>query len=223
MNAVILAAGIGSRLGQPLPKCLLKLPSGESLLGRQIQIMKSEGISEIIVVVGFQKELIMTEISDVKFVYNPNYRTTNTSKSLMLALRECNDDVIWTNGDLIYDREIIAGIKLQKYNSVVINNARCGEEEIKYRSDNNSNITEISKQVKDAQGEALGINLIMKSSLRGLIDALEQCQDNDYFERAIQILIDRDVVFKGLNVSRYRCIEIDFEEDWQKALKMFSS
>lgn len=223
MNAVILSAGIGSRLGQPLPKCLLKLPSGESLLSRQIRIMKSEGISEIIVVVGFGRELIMTKISDVKFVYNPNYRITNTSKSLMLALRECNDDVIWTNGDLIYDREIIAGIKLQKNNSVVINNARCSEEEIKYRSDNNSNITEISKKVKDAQGEALGINLIMKSSLRGLIDALEQCENNDYFERAIQILIDRDVVFKGFNVSRYRCIEIDFEEDWQKALKMFSN
>ncbi len=222
MNAVILAAGIGSRLGQPLPRCLLKLPSGESLLSRQIQIMKAEGISEIKVVIGFEKELVMAEIPDVKFVYNPDYQTTSTSKSLLLALKGNNKDVLLANRDLMCDQEVLAGTKLQNHNSVVINNARCGEEEVKYRLNNDNNIIEISKKVKDAQGEALGINLVMKNSLRGLIDALEQCENNDYFERAIQILIDRDVVFKGFNVSRYRCIEIDFEEDWQKALKMFS-
>jgi len=68
----------------------------------------------------------------------------------------------------------------------------------------------------------LGINIVNRETLKEFIKALEECDNNDYFERAIQILIDKGVAFKSRNVSNYRCIEVDFEEDWEKALAMFS-
>jgi len=125
MKAIILAAGIGSRLGYPLPKGLLEMPSGESILARQVRILKSEGISDITIVVGYKKELIMSELKEVQFYYNPDFRTTNTSKSLLFAIREFDDDILWINGDLVYDREIIAGIKAQKDNTIIVNDAQC--------------------------------------------------------------------------------------------------
>ena len=65
MRAIILAAGVGSRLGNPFPKSLSLLPGGERILGRQIRIYRELGIKEITVVVGFKKELIMEEFPQV--------------------------------------------------------------------------------------------------------------------------------------------------------------
>ena len=69
MKAVILAAGVGSRLGRPFPKSLSLLPDGERILGRQIRIFQQFGINEIFVVVGFKKELIMEEFPQVYYKY----------------------------------------------------------------------------------------------------------------------------------------------------------
>lgn len=222
MKAVILAAGMGLRIGGPIPKGLLKLPSGESILDRQVRIFKSEGIVDITVVVGYKKELIMSHLPDVQFIFNPEYKNTNTAKSLLRAVEGTYDDIIWANGDLVYDDKILALLKSQRLNTIVVNNAKCGEEEVKYLTDENGNIISISKEVENGQGEALGINLIKKESIKGFVEALRKCKDTDYFEKAIQILIDMGVVFKHLDVSDYRCIEIDFEEDWNRALILFS-
>ena len=43
MKAVILAAGVGSRLGRPFPKTLSRLPGGETILGRQIRLLHKTG------------------------------------------------------------------------------------------------------------------------------------------------------------------------------------
>lgn len=221
MKAIILAAGVGSRLGAPGPKSLLRLPSGESILGRQVRIFKSEGIKHITIVVGFKKEDVFRAVEGANFCFNADFNKTNTSKSLLLALKTFNDDIIWTNGDIVFDAEIIKELKFLKHNTVVVNDSECGEEEIKYRLDSNNNIAEISKTVTDPLGEALGINMIRRESLENFITALEDCDDNDYFERGMQILIDRGEIFKKHDVSRYRCIEIDFEEDWEKAKDLF--
>jgi len=222
MKAIILAAGFGSRLGSTQPKGLTKLPDGESILGRQIRILKSAGLKDITVVVGYKKELIISHLQNVRFIVNHDYSSTNTAKSLLRAIEKCNDDVLWANGDIVYDEEIIALTKRQIGNTVVVNNAVCGEEEVKYRTNEKGYIVSISKETESAQGEALGINLVTKDILNEFVHSLHECEDDDYFERAIQILIDKQTVFKPLNVSDFRCIEIDTKEDLKKALKMFS-
>jgi len=224
MKAIILAAGFGSRLGSTQPKGLTKLPDGESILGRQVRILKSAGLKDITIVVGYKKELIISHLQNVQFIVNPDYSRTNTAKSLLRAIEKFNDDddVLWANGDIVYDEEIIALTKQQTGNTVVVNNAVCGEEEVKYRTNEKGYIISISKETENAQGEALGINLVTKEILNEFVYSLRECKDDDYFERAIQILIDKQTAFKPLNVSNFRCIEIDTKEDLEKALKMFS-
>ena len=158
MRAVILAAGIGSRLGNPFPKSLSMIPGRERILGRQIRILRKFGVREIFVVVGFKKELIMEEFPQVYFRYNPVYYLTNTSKSLLHALEDMDDDVIWANGDVVFDEEVIRRIVDTDGNVVMVDRSECGDEEVKYRTNEHNEIIEISKTVVNGEGEAVGIN-----------------------------------------------------------------
>lgn len=222
MRAVILAAGVGSRLGNPFPKSLSLLPGGERILGRQIRIFREAGIREIMVVVGFKKELIMEEFPDVDFCYNPVFYLTNTSKSLLRGLEYMSDDVIWANGDVVFDEESIELLLNHKGSCVLVDKSECGDEEVKYKTGSGGNIVEISKIVQNGEGEAVGINKIAQADLPAFVNCLRACDDSDYFERAIELGIGQGMQFDALDISEYRCIEVDFEEDLIKARHMFS-
>jgi choline kinase len=63
MKIIILAAGIGSRLGNPFPKPLTPLKNGKSIMQRQMDSITTYfDINDITTVVGFKKNLIMFTI-----------------------------------------------------------------------------------------------------------------------------------------------------------------
>lgn len=95
MKAIILVAGVGSRLGKPFPKSLCPLPDGQTILSRQVSILKENGINHIPIIVGFKKEMLIEHIPDTHFVENPDYESTNTSKSLLMALENVDEDCLW--------------------------------------------------------------------------------------------------------------------------------
>ncbi len=224
MKAVILAAGIGSRLSRPFPKSLSVLPYGETILGRQVRILKDLGVKEIIIVVGFKMTLIMENFPEVYYKYNPNYYITNTSKSLLCAIDDLDDDVLWMNGDVVFDKAIIRKIlKIKDENFVCVDCKSCGDEEVKYTRDADGYINEISKEVRNAEGEAVGINMIRKKDLKTYAEALRKCDDNDYFEKGIEIIIHDGIKIKPIDISEHKCIEVDFEEDWISAQASFQT
>lgn len=221
MKAVILAAGVGSRLGRPFPKSLSVLPNGERILGRQVRILQEVGIKEIYIVVGFKKTLLMEEYPEAFFCYNPVYYITNTSKSLLAAVERFDDDVLWANGDVVFDPEVITKMLNAEGNVIAVDKKRCAEEEVKYNLNPDGTIHEISKTVSGPQGEAVGVNLVRKESLPHFVDALRRCDDQDYFEMGIEIMIQEGAAFRPVDISAYRCIEVDFMEDWQEAVRLF--
>lgn len=222
MKAVILAAGVGSRLGSPFPKSLSLLPTGERILGRQIRIFQELGIHEIIVVVGFKKTLLMEEYPEVLFCYNPLYYLTNTSKSLLSAINNLDDDVLWTNGDVVFDEEVVKQLMQSQASAVAVDRKKCGSEEIKYKTNELGRITAISKEVSDAEGEAVGVNLVRRADLPALTNALRRCKDEDYFEKGLELLVG-STAFQAVDISDFRCIEVDFETDLVEARRLFSS
>ncbi|OEU66648.1 MAG: UDP-N-acetylglucosamine pyrophosphorylase [Desulfovibrio sp. S3730MH75] len=224
MKAIILAAGIGSRLSRPFPKSLSVLPYGETILGRQVRILKDLGVTEIIIVVGFKMTLIMENFPNVYYKYNPNYYITNTSKSLLCAIEDLNDDILWMNGDVVFDKAIIREVlSIKDDNFVCVDRKSCGEEEIKYTRNEQGYINEISKEVANAEGEAIGINMIRKRDLKTYAEALRKCDDDDYFEKAIEVIIQDGVQIKPVDISDHKCIEVDFEEDWVSAQATFTT
>jgi choline kinase len=223
LKAVILAAGIGSRLGRKLPKPLTRLPSGKSIIFNQIKLLKENDITEVIIVVGFKKEIIMEEYPQVLFRYNPIYHITNTSKSLLMALESIGaDDVLWLNGDVYLDTMVLSRVIQAKGNIIAVNKAACGEEEVKYRTNDSGEIVEISKKVKDAEGEAVGVNKITKSDFGIFLNSLKKCDDHDYFEKGIEIAIARGAVFYPIDISDCKCVEVDFKKDLEQIKRQFN-
>lgn len=221
--AVILAAGIGSRLGTPYPKPLTPIGNNETIFSRQLRILRDFGL-RIMVVVGFKKDLIMEADPHVLFVYNPCFDTTNTSKSLLYGLKHVeHQDVLWINGDVVCDPAIIGQMLEQNGSLVAVNNAAVGEEEVKYNTDDSGYISSISKTVNQPIGEALGINLIEASYLEQFKSALDTVKNEDYFERGMELLTqDVGPVFKPFNVGSRACVEVDFREDLEQARLMVS-
>src|SRR4051795_11771510 len=97
-QVVILAAGMGTRLGRPLPKPLTPLDDGRTIIAQQLDNVREVfgADARVVIVVGFKLDAIMEAVPDVLFAYNEDYSETNTSKSLLKALRNSVDGpVIW--------------------------------------------------------------------------------------------------------------------------------
>ena len=78
----------------------------------------------------------------------------------------------------------------------------------------------MSKTVKNGLGEAVGINFISSNDIKTFIARLEECDDNDYFERGLEIAIEKDnVKIQAVDISKYDCMEIDFIEDLNEVNK----
>jgi L-glutamine-phosphate cytidylyltransferase len=226
MKIVILAAGMGSRLGNPFPKPLTPLKSGDTIMGQQINNLTSYfDFNDINIVVGFKKDLIMESFPDATFIYNPLFDQTNTSKSLFKALKKYHSEsVLWLNGDVVFDKRLFDLLTpfINKNESFVsVNNEEVGEEEIKYTLDSNRYINEISKKVVNGLGEAVGINFISSNDINFFIKRLEECDNNDYFERGIEMAIKRDQIkVNAVDISKFKCMEVDFLEDLAIVNKM---
>ena len=226
MKIVILAAGMGSRLGNPFPKPLTPLKNGKSIMKMQIENISSRfDIDAINVVVGFKKNLIMERFPELTYIYNPFFDRTNTSKSLLQALKKNKDkSVLWFNGDVVFDQNILDILKpyIDKNESfVAVNTSKVAEEEVKYTLKNGV-IDQLSKTVKNGLGEAVGINFISSNDIIKFITRLEECDKDDYFERGLELAIEKDDLnIKAIDISQYNCMEIDFAEDLENVNKLF--
>ena len=215
MEAVILAAGMGTRLGSLIPKPLTSLVDEKTILDYQIEkLLRKPQIHNIFIVVGYKKEIIMEKFPEFLFVYNNAYARTNTAKSLLAALDKIEDDVIWMNGDVYFDEAILDLLIDSKDSLCLVDQKKCGAEEIKYNLNGDGLIHQLSKKVPDAEGEALGINVIRKPDLKKLRDELISVAENDYFEKALENLtMAKQLTLTPVDVGSYFCREIDFEED----------
>jgi choline kinase len=227
VSIVILAAGLGSRLGRPFPKPLTPLDDGRSILQQQLEALEvAVPDSQVHIVVGFKKELVMEAVPDPLFIYNADYSETNTSKSLLRALRVAHaGGVLWLNGDVVFDPRLLDLVRpytVSDQSVVCVNHSRVAEEEIKYTLDGNGNIKELSKSVQDGLGEAVGINFVAEHDRPTLIRYLEMCDDHDYFERGIELAIEAaEMVVKPLDVSAHLAIEVDTADDLAAANAAF--
>jgi choline kinase len=223
-SIVILAAGVGSRLGRPHPKPLTPLADGETILGRALrQLTARFSRHSIHLVVGFKKEMVMEEVPDVGFIYNQHYGDTNTSKSLLKALTILGPGgVLWLNGDVVFHEgvldDLLPHIAMDR-SFVCVNTAAVGEEEVKYTLGEQRYIRQLSKTITDgALGEAVGINFVSADDRPALARRLAECDDQDYFERGIELAIEKDGLrIEALDISHLPVIEVDDAGDLARA------
>ena len=135
MQALMLAAGMGKRLGELTKnntKCMLEI-QGKTLIERAVEALLDSGVTKMYIVVGYKGENLkkfLTEectnprIKDMEFVFidNDEYDKTNNIYSLYLAkdvLKE--DDTILLESDLIYEPKLIKDlVESEKKNAVTV-------------------------------------------------------------------------------------------------------
>lgn len=224
MKAVILAAGMGTRLDDSphhLPKALTPLNHQASILNCQLRALTSYiPLDQIWIVVGYEKEAIMSAFPDLVYIFNPDFQKENTAKSLLHALKKIDEDVLWLNGDVVFRPAILASFLKANRTAMMVNQTKVGEEEVKYCTDRQGYITEVSKQVKEPEGEALGINLFRHQDMLWLRQNLEECQLRDYFEKGIEMGIQQGNKVWSFPVEEDDCVEVDFPEDLARAKKL---
>ena len=224
VQAVILAAGMGTRLGRPWPKPLTPLADGRTIMRQQMDNLEAAFGDDLRVttVVGFKLELILEAFPDVTYVYNESYDQTNTNRSLLKALRlSPAGGVLWMNGDVVFDPAVLARVAplIESDTSFIcVNTAAVGDEEVKYTVDADGFVMLLSKQVQNALGESVGINFISAKDRANLMRGLEACADNDYFERGLELTIERDRTrILPVDISDLFAVEVDFEDDLDRA------
>ena len=223
-QVVILAAGMGSRLGRSLPKPLTELSDGRTIMRQQFDNIRHAfgNNARVTVVVGYKLEYIIEAFPEASFVYNEQYDQTNTSKSLMRALQaSAPGGVLWMNGDVVFDPtalERAARLVARDQSFVSVNTATVSDEEVKYTTDAEGYIKELSKSVRHGLGEAVGINYISRDDKAVLLRQLKRVDDEDYFERGIELAIEQDKLhIEPVDISDLYAVEIDFAEDLERA------
>ncbi len=126
MKAIIMAAGIGSRLEKingNRPKCLIEM-DGISLISRSVTLLASRGITDVSVITGYKSGLVRQELqSRVCYLHNPYFEVTNSIASLWLAKELLHDDVILMNADLYYEISVLDTMLAQRGNAVMLSDS----------------------------------------------------------------------------------------------------
>lgn len=218
-HVVVLAAGLGTRLGTAGPKALTSLADGRTILDHQMAaVRESVPGAELHVVVGHRAEKVAAVLPGADHVTNPAFATTNTGRSLALGLAACPPDagVLWLNGDVVFDPEVLrrAVPFLEDGTSfVTVTRAAVGDEEVKYRLGPDGDVSQLSKVVTEPLGEAVGINFVGPRHRALLKAGLARLEDGDYFERGIELAVAAGARFVPLDVTDLFAVEIDFPDD----------
>ncbi len=195
MKAIILAAGKGSRL-YPItlnkPKGLLEI-GNETILDRMVRQFKTIGISDILIVVGYQKEFLMEHFGDsVRYREYKNYANTNNLHTLWSVKDELNDDVIITFADLIMHQSIIDDLANSNNNiTMVVDTSQVLEGTMRVKVDDVGVKSITTTTIEEANSNFIGISKLSKEGCTLLIDEMSSIIDahfNDYYTIAIDRL-----------------------------------
>jgi choline kinase len=231
-KAIILAAGQSTRL-RPLtddkPKCLL--PMGpKTILDWQLEALQSIDVTDVLLVVGYRKEMIQEHIAKwhpnvhATYVVNNDFKTTNTLFSLNLALAQHDGDFYYLNADVVFDHQILQRLaSLSGGGYLAVDRKQCREEEVKVIV-SGEQITEIGKHLDPdiCYGEFIGVAKFTGDFARAFRETVrrEAVPGNEmkFFEHALDAMEDKSQM-KAVDITGLPCVEVDFPEDYEYAVK----
>ena len=244
MKAIILAAGSGTRLGhytKEIPKALVDI-NGKSIIERQIELFKKNGITEIFVVRGYKKEKFCLE--GITFIDNEDFANTNQLASLVLAQNRISGNALILYGDLLFEQSILDQILMSNSDISVTIDLKWKEHCYENRNNQfpamaeieNDKVVHISENKslirKKLCGEFFGIIKLSSEGSKILTDIIEKAKhnkgkfhDSDSFVMGkipdiIEEIIELGFVVKPIFVNG-KWFEVDTILDLEKAKTMF--
>ncbi len=239
MIGVILAAGIGSRL-RPMtntkPKCLVTT-AGMPILRYQIDAYKAAGITELVLVVGYEGGAIRDYCKhikdlDIHIVENPDYETTNNMYSLYLTRKFVGgNEFILNNADLSIDSSIVFDLLHHPASdAIAVDSSVYNGESMKVSVNAQGVITNIAKTISEADAFACSIDFYKFSRESSQvffaeIERIIETEQNvkDWTEVAMQRLMQEGrLQFKPCDIQGKRWVEVDNYEDLALSDRLFS-
>lgn len=244
MQAIILAAGKGSRLGSYTnenTKCMLEV-NGERLIDLSLKNLSLVGVRHVILVVGYQKDNLITYLGNEKFgikityIVNHIYDTTNNIYSLYLARDYLiKDDTLLLESDLIYDVAILKGLISDPHPSLaVVDKYQAWMDGTVVKLDKNNNITNFVPKAffdfseVDRYYKTVNIYKFSKLfSLNTYVPFLEAYSkalgNNEYYEQVLRVVLElENQELKAYQLSGQRWYEIDDIQDKDNAEVVFA-
>lgn len=233
MKALILAAGLGSRLApitNDRPKSMVPV-NGKPILLKQIENLTSNGVNDIIIVTGYKSEVIKEAVGskypDIKIIDSVDYATTNNMYSAYLAKDLlAGSEFLLMNADVYYDASIITELLDSKYENAIVTDIGSYNEESMKVIEENGRIVAISKQIP--QEEALGNSIdVYKFNAEGgnafFAKAKEYIEDKKELKLWSEVALNdilKDVAFVACPLKG-RWVEIDNHDDLALASSLF--
>ena len=120
MKALILNSGLGHRMGvltSEHPKCMTEVSPTDTILSRQLRIIASYGITEVVMTTGYFDEILVNYCRSLNlplhytFVNNPLYNSTNYIYSIYCAKEYLrNEDIVFMHGDLVFENSVFEAV-----------------------------------------------------------------------------------------------------------------
>jgi len=229
-TAIILSAGSGRRLypyTKDKPKCLVEV-NNIAILHYQLTALKKVHITHVILVLGFQEELVKDFVRKnfpsmhFSFIYNENYLTTNTLYSLALSIPivPTKETILIINGDVLFDDKTLSLYLIASSNdsSAIIRKGVTTEEDVKVLVNSKMQIEEINKQIPTANafGEAVGIYKLSSLFWKHLSKNLQKLKNEksmEYYEYAFEKTITDTIPLYAKVLGEELACEIDTPED----------
>jgi L-glutamine-phosphate cytidylyltransferase len=236
LKVIILAAGEGTRLHPytlDRPKCMVEI-DGVSLIDRQLEVIKSEGIDDIVIIGGYKSEMLKR--SEIKLKVNARYFETNMVWTLFSAEEELEGDVIVSYGDIVYSKNILkALIKSEADIAVTIDkkwegywrerneNPLDDAETLKLRKDGTiSEIGQKPSSLEEIEGQYMGLMKFSSEGVRQIksafYSALESGKllgkeiENSYMTDLLQFIVSIGGKVASVQIDD-EWVEVDTVED----------
>lgn len=228
MKAILMAAGMGTRISSQTNKPKSLLPLGnESLLMHTVKMLLENEI-KVCIILGYKGDCIREELKglEVTFYENPFYKVTNSIASLWFAKDELDgkEDILLGNADVFYPQEMLDLLKTSDHNSMLLaDNTRITVGDYFFKCDEKQNLIDYGKElkVKDRTCEYVGLAKIkkvfiptFKQQMESLVKAGEY---NFWWENTLYSMIDDEKIYVK-DVEGIFWGEVDTKEDYRRIL-----
>ncbi len=221
MQAVILAAGMGSRLKAVtggMAKALLEV-GGRPLILHQLEALADHGVGPVLVIVGYQADEVKDAIGDrAETLVNDRFNETNSLYSLWLARHWIKGPFILLNCDLFFDPQILNLVLDEPGNVLAYDSTSSrGREQTKVAI-KQRRVMDLGKDLppSSARGESLGLLQFDEEGAKAIIrvaDSLvRDAQENAWVIEATRAICSQVPIY-GINVAGHVWTEIDFPHD----------
>lgn len=229
MQAIILAAGPGRRLGQKTPKPLLEI-QGQPLLIRLIEQFQRCGIEDIIVVTGYRRHQLEEAVSyyGVKRVFNPFYLNSDNLVSFWMGRHHLSQDCILAHGDLIFEPVLLEKLLATPGDIVLPMDRRIPSETAIKIQLKDGKLVDLGKMVPipAATGESIPLMKLSARALEELKTFTERILESGRFglyvdDSVLELIQIGRFETTVLEVTGMRWAEIDTQEDFAAAKRLF--